>query len=98
MAFLMITIKWNEGYGYDSNDIKFLKYMKSKDFVIIKKDNQFCSTEEVINIYKDMIKNPDNYFDIDFYPKLVVGKTYFFNNRLFYLNDQIFYIGYFTSK
>lgn len=30
-----------------------------------------------------MVRNPDNYFDYDFCPKLMIGDLYIFNQRLF---------------
>ena len=83
MKSLVLTIKWKKKHGYDSSELKKLNLMKTKDLVILKKDNSFCYTKDVISTYKDMIRNPDNYYDDDFYPKLMIGDLYFYNQRLF---------------
>ena len=79
MKSLMITIKWVNNYGYDESDIKHLSYMKTKDFVLIKKDNEFCSTEDLISNHTDMILNYNGYTEA----KLFIGDSYFYNDRMF---------------
>lgn len=88
----MITIKWVNNYGYDESDIKHLSYMKTKDFVLIKKDNEFCSTEDLISNHTDMILNYNGYTEA----KLFIGDSYFYNDRMF-CNETISFTN-FISK
>ena len=90
MKSLMIIMKWINSCGYDSNEINFLDYMKTKNFVLIKKDDEYCFTEDLISNLKDMKLNPDNYFDEDFQPKIVVGETYFYKERMFCKESKAF--------
>jgi len=83
MKSLMITIKWKSTYGYDETDIIHINHMKTKDFVLIKKDNEYCSTKDLILNYKDMLSNPEEYFNETFQPKIVVGECYFYQDRMF---------------
>ena len=82
MKSLVLAIKWKKKHGYDSSELRRLNLMKTKDLVILK-DNTFCFTKDVISTYKDMIRNPDNYYDDDFFPKLMIGDLYIYNQRLF---------------
>ena len=90
MKSLVITIKWNESFGFDNSDLLYTNYMKTKDFVILEKDNEFCSTQELIEMLKDMQLNPQNYSDVDFQPRIVVNRTYFFKDRMFCTNNKSF--------
>jgi len=90
MSSLLLTVKWDEIFGYDSNDTNYLNYMKTKDFVIMKKDNEYCTTKILINNYRDMFQNPDNYFVEDLIPKIIIGKIYFYKERMFCLESKAF--------
>lgn len=84
---LSLICNWDEKYGYDENETKFLKYFKQKKFVVCCYD----SDNDVYDAYDDTY-NDDTYLDTlgcfmeiaknSKLTPLFINK-YHFNNRTF---------------
>jgi hypothetical protein len=86
MQVLAISEKWAEKYGYDNEDIRSIKYLKTKNYIVAMTEteeerkefgdtNKKCNITNIIELYNVMKK--ENNFNI------MIGKRYFFNERMF---------------
>ena len=92
MQVLAISEKWSEKHGYDCEDVIFMNYMKTKNYILAmvetkeeKKEfgntNNLCTSKDIIRLYREMNNNNFN---------IMIGKRYFFQERMFCKRNKSF--------
>ena len=93
MNVLAISEKWSEKYGYDAREAPSIKYMKTKNFIIAMTEteeerkefgytNNHCKLDDIIELYNEMKD--------DYNIKIMIGKRYFFQDRMFCVINKSF--------
>lgn len=98
MQGLFITQKWSSIFGFDDDDVRSINYMATKNFILAMKDTkeyyqslgidnyqENCKTEDIIKLYNEMNNNKYQY-DI----KIIVGKYYYYKERIFCRKNNSF--------
>ena len=98
MHGFFISQKWSSNFGFDDDEVSYINYMATKNFVIAMKDTreycqslgidnyqENCTTEDIFNLYHEI--NNDR---LPYQVKIFVGKCYYYRERMFCRKNKSF--------